>query len=260
MFAIVRQYVMMHLNDENWIAAGKRLAFPVFSLGYPESMDVTDPETGEIVNPYKDEANLIAKNLGPGSTVVFPFIRAADGEIQKNIELEFDSPGSSQKAHSIYLDFNEEKKNEIRELVLGGTLTADVGDSGSRALGEVQERKLRTFMSAVIEYVISVHNGDYLRKIRRWYKNMPDGQFNINRQKQFTIEEIIAWSQVLASSGKRFTTEFFETNGFAPNFIEDMPTAGTADGDKGLTKKNDGRIQELHTILSSFRQLRSWFR
>lgn len=253
MYAITRLYILMHLNDENWVQAGKRLAFPVFTLGYPESMDQVDPETKQIYNPYKAEAQMIARDIGPGKTVIFPFTRKADGEIEKNIELEFEQPGTSQKAHSIFMDFNETKKNEIRELCFGGSLTADVGDSGSRALGEIQERKLRVFMQSIIEYVITVLNGEFKKKISKYYRNMPKGSFDINRQKQFTIEEVVAWTSVLGSSGKRWSTKFFESNGIPPDFIEDAPEPAGAG--EPLSKKNDGRIQELHSELAHLRTL-----
>lgn len=258
MQAITRMYILMHLNNENWVQAGKRLAFPVFTIGYPEGSDIVDPNTNQVHNPYRDEAYEISKDLGPGKTVVFPYIRKADGELQKNLELEFAEPGSSQKAHSIYMDCNESIKNEIRELVMGGTLTADVGNSGSRALGEVQERKLRTFVLSITEYVLAVHNADYKRKIGNFYKGgLPEGRFDIDRAKQFTIEEIVAWSQILANSGQRFAPAFFEAQGLPPEFIEDNPNA--AGNVQGLSKKDDGRVQELHTGITKYRSGRSWF-
>lgn len=256
---ISRMYILMHLNNENWAQAGKRLAFPVFTLGYPEGSDQVNPQTNEVYNPYREEAQEIARDLGPGKTVVFPFVRQPDGELQKNIELDFESPGTSQKAHSIFMDFNEMIKNEIRELILGGTLTADVGNSGSRALGEVQERKLRVFMQSIIEYVVAVHNSEYLRKLSKFYEGgIPEGRFDISRTKQFTIEEIVAWAAVLNGSGQRFTGEFYEAQGLLPEYIEDNPNAAGAKGEQGLTKRDDGRVQELHAIYRQQRAGRRW--
>lgn len=247
MQAITRQFIQMNLNDMNWIAAGKKLAFPVFVLGYPESSSSIDRTTGLQYNPYRDEAEKIASEIGPGKAVVTPFVRLPNGEIQKNIEIQFEQTGASQKAHSIYLDFNETKKNEIRELILGGTLTADVGNSGSRALGEVQERKLRTFLKSVIEYVVAQHNSTYKKKIGRFYKNMPKGKFEIDRAQQLSIEEIVAWSGVVQANGKRLTTKFFEDNGFPADYLEDAPEP--AKPEKPLSKANDGNIQNLHADL-----------
>jgi hypothetical protein len=244
---ITRMFVQMNMNDTSWIAAGRKLAFPVFTLGYPESSNSKDAN-GNDYNPYKDEANTIASNLGPGSVVVFPFVRRADGEVQKNVEMTFEDPGTSNKAHSIYLDFNEDKKNEIREMVFGGTLTADAGDKGSRALGEVQERKLRKFLQPVTRFVTSYLNGEYKKKIQKYYKNMPKGNFTADEADQFTIEEIVAWSGVLNAAGKRFTGGFFEKNGIDPEFMEDAPEPVP---EKPLSKANDGRVQQLHTTLSS---------
>lgn len=242
---ISREFIRMNLNDNNWLAAGKKLAFPVFTIGYPEGDDKLGPN-GRIYNPYRDEAEAIGRDIGPGKAVIYPYTKLPNGEIIKNVDIEFEQTGASQKAHSIFQDFNEVKKNEIRELILGGTLTADVGNSGSRALGEVQERKLRTFLNSVVEYVVATHNADYKRKISKFYKGgIPKGRFDISRTKQFTIEEVVAWAGVLAQSGKRFNDRFFEEQGIPPDFIEDNPNPPKVDG--GLTKKNDGRVQDLST-------------
>lgn len=254
MQAIARMFIQMNLNDSNWIAAGKKLAFPIFTIGYPEGSNATTP-SGMEVNPYREEAIEISKNIGPGSAVVFPYVKLPNGEIQKNIEIQFEQTGASQKAHSIYLDFNTEKKNEIREMILGGTLTADVGDSGSRALGEVQERKLKEFLKPVIEFVLAYLNDDYIKKISKFYDKFPKGQFDMDRAKRLTIEEIVAWSGVLQASGKQFTGEFFEQNGFAPEFIEDRPEPVTPDEKaQPLSKKNDGKINSLGGIKKNYLQ------
>lgn len=244
---ISRAFIEMNLNNANWLAAGKKLAFPVFTIGYPESNDALNNNGVGYYNPYKEEAQTIARDIGPGKAVVYPFTKMPNGEIQKNVEIQFEQTGASQKAHSIYQDFNEVRKNEIRELIMGGTLTADVGDSGSRALGEVQERKLRTFLASVIEYVVAVHNGDYRRKIQKFYKNFPkDGKFDISRTKQFSIEEIVSWTGVLTASGKRFNSKFFEMNGISSDMIDDAPEP-TNGKPLQLDKKDDGRVQELGT-------------
>lgn len=251
MQGITRLFIMMNENDSNWVAAGRKLAFPIFMVGYPAGNNDLDPATGGITNPYKAEAEHIARTVGPGQAAVFPFTRSTDGEIQKNVEIEFEQTGASQKAHSIYQDFNETKKNEIREQIMGGTLTADVGNSGSRALGEVQERKLHMFLKPINEFVIACHNDEYLRKISQYYTNFPKGgRFNYNRSKQLSIEEIVAWADILQGSGKRFTTQFFESYGLPAEYIEDAPTpagGGEDEGAQPLSKKNDGRITPLST-------------
>lgn len=247
---IAREFIRMNMNDNNWLAAGKKLAFPVFTIGYPEGNDSADA-SGKLYNPYRDEAETIARDIGPGKAVVYPYVKLPNGEIQKNVDIEFEKTGASQKAHSIFQDFNEVKKNEIRELILGGTLTADAGDKGSRALGEVQERKLQKFLMSVIEYVIAEHNSDYKRKLSKFYKGgLPKGRFDINRAKQWTMEEIVAWAGVLSQSGQRFTTDFFEANGIPQNFIEDNPIAMPQNAKPGLTKNNDGRVQDLSTRIA----------
>lgn len=247
MQAITRMFVQMNMNDTSWVAAARKLAFPIFTIGYPEGSGAKDAY-GNDYNPYKDEAEMIARDIGPGSAIIFPFTKSnISGEIQKNIEIEYENPGTSQKAHSIYLDFNTEKKNEIREMILGGTLTADVGDSGSRALGEVQERKLRKFLAPVIRYVVAYLNGEFKRKVSKWYTNFPkDGKFIMDEGNKFTIEEVVSWSGVLQASGKQFTDEFFEKNGMEREFFEDRPEPVAPDEKaQPLSKKNDGKINNL---------------
>lgn len=244
MQAITRLFVQMNMMDTSWVAAARKLAFPVFTLGYPETASQRGPNNEEI-NPYKDEAEIIAKDLGPGSVVVFPYVRRADGEIQKNIEFQFEDPGTGQRAHSIFVDFDESKKNEIREMVLGGTLTADVGNSGSRALGEVQERKLRKMLQPVTRYVKSYLNKAFKRRISKYYENFPEGSFTPDEAEQFTIEEIVAWNEVLASSGQRFTSNFFIKNGLDQEFFEESPTPPPPAEAQPLSKKDDGRTQNL---------------
>lgn len=256
MQAISRMFVQMNANDVSWVAAGRKLAFPIFTIGYPEGSGNKDA-LGREINPYRDEAELIARDIGPGSAIVFPFIRnnMNPAEIQKNIEVQFEQTGASQKAHSIYLDFNDDKKNEIREMILGGTLTADVGDSGSRALGEVQERKLRKFLAPIIRYVVSYLDSEYKKKILLYYKNPPKDMIIVPDEAQkWTIEEIVAWSGVLQASGKRFTGIFFEKNGLDPEFIEDQPEpVPPEDKAQPLSKKNDGRPQNLGAEKKNYR-------
>lgn len=247
MQAMTRLFVQMNSNDTSWVAAGRKLAFPIFTIGYPEGSGGKDAMGNEI-NPYKGEAELIARDIGPGSAIIFPFTKnSITGEIQKNIEVEFEQTGASQKAHSIYKDFNDDKKNEIREMILGGTLTADVGDSGSRALGEVQERKLRKFLAPVLRYVVAYLNADFKKKISQYYTNFPkNGKFAADEGTKWTIEEIVAWSGILQASGKQFTGVFFEKNGLDPEFIEDRPEPPPPDEKaQPLSKKNDGRTQNL---------------
>lgn len=243
MQAITRMFVQMNSNDTSWIAAGRKLAFPISVFGYPETSG-TKGANGEDFNPYKDEAMIIAKDVAPGSAIVTPFVRLADGTTQKNIEVEFIDTKTGQKAHDIYLDFNEDKKNEIREMVFGGTLTADAGEQGSRALGEVQERKLRKFLQPVIKYVIAYLNGPYLKKIQKFYTNFPkDGKFTPDEAERLTMEEIVSWSGVMQANGKRLTSLFFEKNGFDPELFEDAPNPVQQNGpEKPASKANDGNI------------------
>lgn len=248
MQAITRLFVQMNMNDTSWVAAGRKLAFPIFTIGYPETSGFKDAQ-GVDHNPYKDEAEMIARDIGPGSAVTFPFTRKTDGDINKNIEIQFEQTGASQKAHSVYLDFNTEKKNEIRELVLGGTLTADVGDSGSRALGEVQERKLRKFLQPVISFVVDYYNSDVWPKLQKYYKKPPKGKFAVDEAQKWTIEEIVAMADVLQSSGLEFTPTFFEKNGLESEFFQKRQETMIPPDQKAqpLSKKDDGRPQNLRS-------------
>jgi len=225
---IARAFIQMNMNKNNWVAAGRRLAFPILTVGYPQndSMMVPDPNNPDnliSVNQFREQAEAIGSNIDPSKAIVYPYTLNEKNEIQKAIVIESEGKGASNRAHSIFSDFNESEKNEIREMILGGTLTADVGNSGSRALGEVQERKFDSVLADNVEFVIAYLNESYLPKISKFYKNMPKGRFEINRAKQMTIEDIEKLSNVVVANGKRLTEDFFEANGLVKNFFEDAP-------------------------------------
>jgi len=157
--------------------------------------------------------------------LVYPYTLDPQGNIQKSLEIEFEKTGTAAKAHSIYLDFNEDKKNEIREMILGGTLTSSTAKSGSRALGDVHADKLETIIEDIAEFVENYLNDEYLKKIKKFYKNLPEGgKFVANKAKQMSMEDIKQLSDVLTANGKRLTDEFFEANGLVKEFFEDAPT------------------------------------
>lgn len=225
--AISRMFIMINENIISWLAAGKRVAFPFMTVGYPQDDGEIDPVTNQQINDFKRQAEDVLANADPFRGLAYPYTLDAKGNIIKSLEVGFESPGANAKAYTIYNDFNETAKNEIRELIMGGSLTADVGNSGSRALGEVQERKLMTFLRGLIEFGLTVVNGkEFQGKICKFYKNYPTGnlRFDINRSKEMTIDEIVAMSNVLAQAGKRFTDAFFEANGLIREFFEDAPT------------------------------------
>lgn len=220
---IARSFIQMNLTDNNWLGAGKRLAFPLMTVGYPQNTTDTDP-TGMAYNPMKTQAEDIARNVDPSQGVVYPYTLDAKGNIVKSIEVAFEKSGTNAKAHAIFTDFNDAKKNEIREMILGGTLTSSVGASGSRALGTVHEDKLESVILNFVEFIEAYLNDEYIKKISKFYKNFPvGGKFVANKAKQLSIEDIKTLSDVLTANGKRLTDEFFLANGLVREFFEDAP-------------------------------------
>lgn len=223
MQAIARSFIQINLNKQSWLAAGRRLAFPLLTIGYPQDDQSMDPN-GIALNPYRIQAESIAANIDPTKGIVYPYTKDARGEIQKSIEVTFEKTGTGAKAHDLYNDFNEAEKNEIREMILGGTLTADVGNSGSRALGEVQERKFDTMVSSKIEFVLATLNQSFLHKILKYYTNAPEGiRYDISRAKPMTLKDMSTLSEVVTQNGLRLNKNFFETNGIAGDFLDDAP-------------------------------------
>jgi hypothetical protein len=225
---ITRSFIQQNLNKNNWIAAGRRLAFPILTVGYPQNDGGVD-FNGNNINPYKIQAEEIAANIDPSQALTYPYTKDMNGNIQKAIEIGFEQPGSGASMHKIYQEFNSDEKNEIREMILGGTLTADAGKAGSRALGEVMERKFDSVVEAKMEFVLSILNGDFSRKITKFYTNLPEGwSYTYDSTKVMGLQEIVLLAQSLVLSGKRLTEEFYEANGIAREFIEDAPAIASA--------------------------------
>ena len=214
---ITRSFIQINQNKGNWISAGRKLAFPLLTVGYPQD------DVNSVENAYKTQASDIVANAEPGQALVYPYTIDSAGKIVKSLEIEFEKTGAAAAAHKIYSDFNNDEKNEIREMILGGTLTSSVGASGSRALGDVHEGKLDTIIQDILEYVESVLNDEYLKKISKFYKNFPSGKFIANHSKQMSMDEIKILSAVLNENGKRLTDNFFKSNGLMPDFFEDSP-------------------------------------
>jgi hypothetical protein len=238
MQTIAASFIQMNLNKNSWVAAGRRLAFPLLAIGYPQADGAIDPATGLEINPYKVQAENIAANVDPTKAMVFPYTIDEKGNIVKAIQIDFEKPGTGAKAHDIFSDFNESEKNEIREFILGGTLTASAGNVGSRALGEVQERKFENVIDDLLEFILTFKNDELLPKLLRFYKNPPKGvKFKINTAKQWSLDEIEKLSRVVTQNGKRLTTAFFEANGIVRDFIEDaQPIGGSLKADDDDTE------------------------
>lgn len=224
---IARSFIAMNLNKNSWLNAGLRLAMPIITAGYPQNESGYDA-MGREFNQFKLDAEDILANIKPGEGVAYPYITNDKGERVPSIDIQFEKPGTGAKAHDIFVDFNEAEKNEIREMCLGGTLTADAGDRGSRALGEVQERKYEMFMRGPVEDTVEALNvpRGYLDKMRPYFENMPDDLvINIDRTRQRTIDEIVALGGILKQSGLRYSKKFFVSTGLTEEFFEDDPQA-----------------------------------
>jgi hypothetical protein len=221
---IARSFIQMNLNKNSWVGAGKRLAFPMLAVGYPQADGALDPVTQETVNPYRVQAENIASNIDPSKGIVFPYTLDERGNIIRSVEVEFEKPGTSASAHNIFKDFNESEKDEIREMILGGTLTASAGAVGSRALGEVQERKFESVIDDLLVWILAYKNETQLPKLLQFYKNAPDGiSFAIDQTKEWSLEEMKLLSDIVTQNGKKLSNNFFEAAGIPPDFLEDAP-------------------------------------
>jgi hypothetical protein len=225
MQAVTRSYIQMNLNNNNWIAAGRKIAFPLLMVGYPSGGGSID-EDGNEYNPDKIAAENIVKTSDPSNGIIFPYTRKPDGTIEKAIEVEYTTGNrGTQNAHKIYSDFNKEQKDEIREMVFGENMTTNAGEKGSRALGEVHERKHKLREKTKIEFLVSQLNDPYfINKISKFYKNFPkDAVFTVNVAKEWQLEEIKTISDVLVANGKKLSIGFFEKVGISAEDIEENP-------------------------------------
>lgn len=221
---ITRSFIQQNLTKNNWVSAGRRLAFPLMTVGYPQNDGGINPVTGQANNQYRIQAEDIAANVDPSKGLVYPYTTGPDGKIQKAIEVDFENPGAGANIHKIYSEFNQAEKDEIREMIFGGSLTGNAGSAGSRALGEVQERMLDAVIDGKVEFILSVLNYEFAPKISKFYEGLPDGwRFAVNKAKKMSIEDITSMSKVVTENGRRFTDDFFEANGLSREFIEDKP-------------------------------------
>lgn len=224
---ISRMFILMNENDINQVQAGRRLAFPILTVNYPQDDNAMTAD-GQPLNPFFAQAKSIAQNLDLREAVVLPYTYdEINKENRTSIDIDFKAPGSSNGMSKIFSDFNEQHKNDIRELVLGGILTATTGKNGNRSLGDTQEKKFDTVINSIAVFITSVLNSDYKRKICKFYKgiNPMAIKFDYDKSKKWTLDEIEGMSNVLFQSGMRFTPEAFEEFGLPQNFIEPNPAA-----------------------------------
>jgi hypothetical protein len=226
---ISRDFIQMNENNDNWQAAGARMAYPIMQVYYPENSNGQDPNSSEsdkTFNPYKLDAEKIAANAKPQNAITAPYTRNPDGTINKTIEVEFTTgTQGTAGAYRVFKDFNEEKKNDIMQMILLSTLTSSVGSKGSLALGDIHMQKLEQGIKSLVTWHIDELNKDFLRKISSFYKNFPeDVKFGTNKAKQYKLLEIKEISSILNQNGKRLTTDFFIDQGISPEYIEEGPT------------------------------------
>jgi hypothetical protein len=223
---ITRSYIMMNEVKSNWVSAGIKLAFPVMTVGYPQNSMTINGQQQQI-NPYKLQAEDIARNINPGKGIVFPYTINSKGEIQKAVEVEFAETKAGNNMYKIYAEFNDDEKNEIRELILGGTLSSQgsKSGSGSRSLGEVHERMFKQVVRSKMRRVLACLNSDYVPKLSKFYTDLPKyWKYEVDRGEKMTMEEITALSSAVTANGYRLTPEFWEENGIAKEYLEDLPT------------------------------------
>jgi len=222
---ISRDFVQINQNNINWLMAGQRAAVPNMVVGYPEDSSALDPDTGTAYNPHKRQAESIAANTRPQDAIVVPYAESADGKIQKAIDVEFTQPKGNMNMHKIFQEFNADKKNEIREMIFGGTLTSDAGKFGTKGLGEVHQDKWDAVVEGMLEDILAEKNDNQLPKIKRFYRNFPEGaKYEVSREKKYKPEEIKALSESVRANGKKLTDKFFIDNGLPQEYFEEAPT------------------------------------
>jgi hypothetical protein len=220
---ITSLFVEMNVNSNNWVSAGRRLAFPVMTVGYPQDDGSLDAN-GQPQNNYKQDAVNFAANIDPTQAQVYPYTIDQDGNIIKSVLVEFEKPGAAASLHKIYQEFNETCKGEIELLIFGRAITQPTGRAGNRALGEVEERAVDDRIAGLAPYVKAVLNNDVKRKFEKFYTNLPDGwHFGYNTSKQLTFADMQIVSAVANENGYKLTEKFFADNGISSDFLEKLP-------------------------------------
>lgn len=237
---ITRSFIQMNTSKNSWVSAGRRLAFPVQTVGYPQQDGGINPATALDNNPYRLQAESIAANIDPTQGLVYPYTINSKGEIVKSILMEFEQPGTAANMHKIFQEFNADEKAEIQEMIFGRSLTNTNNKSGNRALAEIEEEVIDKVAEALSAFVIGVLNGSFKNKIAKFYTNFPkDGLFATNIRKQMTADDMVKLSAVVVENGKRLTGKFFEANGVPSDFIEDGPVMDPKIGNDGEDVKAD---------------------
>ncbi len=217
---ITGRYILMNINSDNWIAAGRRLAFPLLTAGYPQDDGSLDAN-GKPKNNFKQDAIDLMTNIDPTNGLVYPYTIDNDGKIVKSIEIDYEKPGTGSSAHKIYQEFNQDEKVEIQEMVYGRSLTQASGKGGNRALGEVEERALDDRVAGLLPYILAVLNEDFRSKIAKFYNNLPNGwQYAYDTSKPLTFADMQLVSAVANENGYELTPDFFINNGLPQNYFK----------------------------------------
>jgi hypothetical protein len=240
---ITRSYIMMNLNRNNWVAAGKRIAFPLMTAGYPQN-SVKKDENGNDYNEYRAQAEAIIRDADPTNGVVYPYTISASGEIQKAVMIDYTSGSQgTQGAHRIYHDFNQNEKDDIREMIMLSTLTSSVGSRGSLALGEIHENKFELVKLSLIEWLVSELNNEFKEKIKVFYKNFPkECNFGLESVKKWDIKDLEIVSNIAKENGFRLSKDVFLSIGLSVDQIEEVSVPVEDDNlIESKTKESSGR-------------------
>jgi hypothetical protein len=237
---ISRMFIQMNMNSMNWIQAGRRLAFPLLEVQYPAA-DSQINNIDNLENEFRIHAENYAANIDPSKALISPYIIDDKGVIQSSLRLVPHDTTAKAGMHKIFQEFNVEEQNEIREMILGGTLTGNAGKFGTKGLGEVHQEKLETVIRARNEEVLTILNdiSDFKRKLPKFFKNFPaDWKFDVNRTKEFDINEIEKLSKSAQENGLQLTTKFFIKYGLDDEDIQEAPTptkSGGFDSDETMS-------------------------
>ena len=226
---ITRVFIQMNLNSNNWVAAGRRLAFPMMTVGYPQADNLKDVD-GNLYNPFKAQAEAVIANADPTNGMVYGYTIGPDGKIVKSLEINYEGTGANAQAYKLYSDFNKEQKDDIREMIMLSTLTSSGGKVGSQALGRVHQDKYEDVIRYTIDQACAELNENWLIKIKQFYNGFPDGiQLKANKAKEWEIDDVVKLVPVLKESGKKFSDQFFENMGLGSDYLEDAPVQPTGE-------------------------------
>ncbi len=222
---ITRSFIQSNMSSLNWVQAGKRLAFPLMTVMYPGNDNGLDSQNNEF-NEFRTQAENYSANIDPSSALVTPYVIDQSGKIQSSLIVDMKDTTAKGGMHKIFQEFKLDEQNEIREMILGGTLTGSSGKVGSQSLGEVHMDKFKTVISAINEEVLAVLNdpNDFLRKLPKFYKNFPkDAKFDYNRTKTYSVADLPALSTAATQNGIRLTDKFFLKLGLDAEDMEEAP-------------------------------------